>query len=38
MAGIGLFPKIELCKKCGTPILNFLKKHKFINKKEKKLE
>lgn len=38
IAGIGLFPRIELCRKCGNPILNFLKKYKFVNKKKKKLE
>ncbi len=30
IAGIGFFPKVELCEKCGKPIKNFLKKHKFI--------
>ncbi len=29
-AGIGFFPKVELCEKCGYPILKFLKKYKFI--------
>ena len=38
MAGVGLFPRIELCKKCGKPILNFLRKYKLIDKKAKKLE
>ncbi len=32
-AGIGFFPKVELCEKCGSPILKFLKKHKFITSK-----
>jgi len=34
-AGIRLFPKAELCEKCGAPILKFLKRHKFIQKEEK---
>lgn len=25
-AGVGLFNNIELCKKCGAPIIKFLKK------------
>jgi len=29
-AGLGFFPKVELCEKCGAPILKFLKKHKII--------
>jgi ribosome-binding protein aMBF1 (putative translation factor) len=33
-AGVGFFPKAELCEKCGAPILNFLKKHKFIESKK----
>ena len=37
-AGIGFFPKAELCEKCGAPILKFLKKHKFVDKKEKSKE
>ncbi len=32
----GLFSKVELCEKCGSPILKFLKKHKFIKPKENK--
>ena len=37
-AGIGIFPKAELCEKCGKPIKNFLKKHKFIKTgKDKKI-
>jgi len=35
-AGIGFFPTVELCEKCGYPILKFLKKHKF--QESKKLE
>lgn len=35
-AGLGIFPKAELCEKCGFPILKFLRKHKFINPKENK--
>lgn len=29
-AGVGLLSQVELCEKCGAPILKFLKKHKFI--------
>ncbi|MBU2635198.1 hypothetical protein KJ841_01835 [Patescibacteria group bacterium] len=37
IAGDKWFSKVELCKKCGSPILKFLKKHKFIEvKKDKK--
>ncbi|MBU3918353.1 hypothetical protein KKC63_00370 [Patescibacteria group bacterium] len=35
-AGLGFFSMIELCEKCGAPILKFLKKHKFI--KAEKIE
>lgn len=35
-AGFGFFPKAELCKKCGAPILKFLRKYKFIERKSKK--
>jgi hypothetical protein len=27
---VGFFPQVELCERCGAPILKFLKKHKFI--------
>jgi len=33
-AGLGFFPKAELCDTCGAPILKFLIKNKFI-KEEK---
>ncbi|MFH1656522.1 MAG: hypothetical protein ABH956_01975 [Candidatus Nealsonbacteria bacterium] len=33
-AGIGYFTKAELCDKCGSPILNFLKKYEFMKKEE----
>ena len=36
IAGVGFFPDAELCKKCGFPILRFLKKHKFIKKEDVK--
>ena len=36
MAGKGFSPRIELCDKCGAPILRFLEKHKFIEKKSSK--
>lgn len=35
-ASIGFFPKVELCEKCGKPIRNFLRKHKFIEIKKDK--
>lgn len=34
IAGVGYFPKTELCEKCGSPILKFLKRHKFIEKQK----
>jgi hypothetical protein len=36
VAGVGFFPQIELCEKCGAPILKFLKKHKFIKLEKNK--
>lgn len=33
-AGLGLFQAKDFCLKCGKPVLDFLKKHKFI-KEEK---
>jgi hypothetical protein len=36
IAGVGFFPKAELCEKCGAPILKFLRKHKFIEKKKQR--
>ena len=36
-AGIGFFPKAELCKKCGAPILKFLRKYQFIEAKRIKI-
>ena len=35
-AGVGFFPNVELCEKCGSSILKFLKKHKFIESKNTK--
>ena len=35
-AGFGFFADAELCEKCGSPILKFLRKHKFIKPKENK--
>jgi len=34
-AGIGFFPKAELCEKCGSSILKFLKKNKFLETNKK---
>ncbi len=33
-AGVGFFPKAELCKKCGAPILKFLENRKLIEAKK----
>jgi len=33
-AGIGFFQRVELCEKCGAPILRFLRKHKLIDPEE----
>jgi rRNA maturation endonuclease Nob1 len=30
-AGIGILKEKDFCLNCGKPILDFLKKHKFIN-------
>lgn len=35
-AGIDFFPRAELCEKCGAPILRFLIKHKFVERKKLK--
>ena len=34
-AGVGFFSNAELCQKCGSPILKFLKKYKFIEGEQK---
>ena len=33
-AGIGFFPKAELCEKCGETIKKFLQKNKFLEPKK----
>ncbi|OGZ78130.1 MAG: hypothetical protein A2528_02460 [Candidatus Staskawiczbacteria bacterium RIFOXYD2_FULL_37_9] len=33
-----LRPAVELCYDCGKPILNFLKKHKLIDKNNKQIK
>ena len=33
-AGVGLFRIAELCKKCGFPIVKFLKQHKLIKQSD----
>lgn len=33
-AGFGYLSNVELCEKCGLPILKFLKKNKLIEPKE----
>jgi len=30
IAGTGFLSRVELCEKCGVPILKFLRKYKFI--------
>lgn len=35
-AGIGFFPQVELCERCGKPILALLRKYKFIERPKKK--
>jgi len=38
IAGIGILNTLELCEKCGAPILKFLKKHKVdIENKKKRI-
>ena len=34
-AGLGFLGTKDFCLKCGKPIIDFLKKHKFISNKEK---
>ena len=34
IAGTGFLSRIELCEKCGLPILKFLRKYKFIEKQD----
>ncbi len=34
----GLYENVEFCDECGLPVLNFLKKHKFIKDKDKKIK
>ena len=33
-AGFGYFVGNDFCSKCGKPLIDFLKKHKFINKEK----
>lgn len=35
-AGVGFFPRAELCEKCGSSILRFLKRYKFIKSEKNK--
>lgn len=34
--GIGIFPSVELCEKCGEFVVKFLKENKFIEQKSVK--
>lgn len=36
IAGADYYPHVELCDKCGKPILAFLKRNKLIATKDKK--
>lgn len=36
-AGVSLFCERDFCLDCGKPILDFLKKYKFIDKDNKKI-
>lgn len=40
IAGVGfiLRPGVELCYKCGEPVLKFLRKHKIIDKNNKQIK
>lgn len=40
IGAIGYFvgPKIELCEKCGAPILELLQKYKIIGKNKQKIK
>jgi len=38
IAGIGILDQVELCEKCGAPILEFLKRYKFISVDKKSYE
>jgi len=35
-AGLGYLNGVELCEKCGKPVLNFLKNNKVIKTKDNK--
>lgn len=39
IAGRGILDWVELCEKCGAPVLEFLKKNKplFVDKKSKEI-
>ncbi len=30
----GFAPRVELCQKCGAPIIKFLRKHEFIKERK----
>lgn len=36
-AGVGFYSRAELCLSCGKPVLDFLKKHKFVEDETIKL-
>jgi len=37
-AGFGYLATVELCEKCGEPILKFLRKHKVIDKNNNQIK
>ncbi|MFA4975507.1 MAG: hypothetical protein WC839_00830 [Candidatus Paceibacterota bacterium] len=37
-AGFGFYSSKDFCLNCGKPVLDFLKKHKFIDKENKKIK
>ncbi len=37
-AGFGMFKEKDFCVNCGKPIVDFLKKNKFINEEKKEYE
>jgi hypothetical protein len=36
IAGVGFY-RIELCKKCGKPVFDFLKRNKIVKEENKKI-
>ena len=34
VAGFGFLSGVEMCHKCGLPVLNFLEKHKLLDEED----